>query len=479
MSLNAKKHRIYKGLVVEGIKYDVYYNPNDGQVQLKTPIVGGQGGTKTGGVVVYDSNKDQNSSVEDVIKNNETILKRINKARTDNKDQGKLPNFVTSKDVNKATGDGIGKKIAEEFQTTDQDYYFGAKKAAQYPVDAIYNKSGECQDHLVISQYRYKPPRADSIWGQKSGANAADILTKGLARKSPLDEFLGLVRLPMPNALQDSNNVNWGSDEMNALEAAALNIVQPRAGDLFKTAAGGGLVGGTIGALAGDGVGEGAQAGMGMQVLGTMASKVGLGNLGETVLPTEAVAQILGAAGIETSAEAILARKEGVVPNSNLELLFSGPTLRQFGFVYKLSPRSESEATIVNQILRFFKQGMAARKQSSAAGGLNGGRSYFLGTPNVFRLQYRTSDNEAIKGINRIKTCALTGTSVNYTPEGAFASYEKGQPVSILLSLNFQELEPIYDTDYKQLEGGGVKDERTSDTGEGYRWKIAKDEVGY
>jgi len=120
---------------------------------------------------------------------------------------------------------------------------------------------------------------------------------------------------------------------------------------------------------------------------------------------------------------------------------------------------------------------MAARKQSAASGGLNGGRSYFLGTPNVFRLQYRTSDNEAIKGINRIKTCALTGTSVNYTPEGAFASYEKGQPVSILLSLNFQELEPIYDTDYKFEKGDGERGD--SDSGEGYRWKIREDEVGY
>ena len=77
-------------------------------------------------------------------------------------------------------------------------------------------------------------------------------------------------------------------------------------------------------------------------------------------------------------------------------------------------------------------------------------------------------------------TCALTGTSVNYTPEGAFASYDRGQPVSVLLSLNFQELEPIYDTDYKftgaDNQGGGA---RESDTGEGYRWKIASEEVGY
>ena len=95
-------------------------------------------------------------------------------------------------------------------------------------------------------------------------------------------------------------------------------------------------------------------------------------------------------------------------------------------------------------------------------------------------MQYRTTEDEAIKGLNRIKTCALTGTSVNYTPEGAFASYDRGQPVSVLLSLNFQELEPIYDTDYKFTgapnQGGGV---REGDTGEGYRWKIDPEEVGY
>ena len=176
------------------------------------------------------------------------------------------------------------------------------------------------------------------------------------------------------------------------------------------------------------------------------------GDINNSILRPELQSRILSTLGIETSAEAILARKEGVVPNSNLELLFSGPTLRQFSFVYKMSPRSKPEASIVNQILRFFKQGMAAKKLLSTAGDADG-RSYFLGTPNVFRLQYRTTEDEAVKGLNRIKTCALTGTSVNYTPEGAFASYDKGQPVSVLLSLNFQELEPIYDTDYKYKGG--------------------------
>ena len=284
----------------------------------------------------------------------------------------------------------------------------------------------------------------------------------------------------MPNAIQDSNNVAWGEDTVNALEAAALNTVQPRLADILKSGGTGAAAG--IADLLLGGSGSAGSSAMATQVLGRIGSgAISEGNFGSTVLAPEAVARILGAAGIETSAEAILARKEGVVPNSNLELLFSGPTLRQFAFVYKMSPRSREEARTVNQILRFFKQGMAAKKLLSTAGDADG-RSYFLGTPNVFRLQYRTTEDEAVKGLNRIKTCALTGTSVNYTPEGTFASYDKGQPVSVLLSLNFQELEPIYDTDYKFTgagdQGGGARADR-DDTDEGYRWKIKTDEVGY
>ena len=328
----------------------------------------------------------------------------------------------------------------------------------------------------MISQYRYKPPRAKDIWGPDK-SSVSDLLTKGLARSSPLDEFLGLVRMPMPNAIQDSNNVAWGEDTVNALEAAALS------------AAGGGFSDDILAAVAGAGLGfasgsdplESAQGMIAANLVRKALTDGSLkaGDLNSSILRPELQSRILATLGIETSAEAILARKEGVVPNSNLELLFSGPTLRQFSFVYKMSPRSKPEASIVNQILRFFKQGMSARKQNAKGGGeLAGGRSYFLGTPNVFRLQYRTDENEAIKGLNRIKTCALTGTSVNYTPEGAFASYEKGQPVSVLLTLAFQELEPIYDTDYKFTDGDGARADR-DDTDEGYRWKIRPEEVGY
>ena len=477
--------KVKNNLTINGVEYDVWYNPDDGTTQVRTDV----GTFNKQGDLVWDSvtgptnPNDLNSSFINAIKGDDKTVKNISNLKK-SEEFGVLPGFLSNRDVDLSGVDGVlSQNVAEMYETTNsiygKDEYFDGKKSAQYPLDALYkreNGSNDTQDHLVISQYRYKPPRADDIWGK---GNIATIITQGIARNSPLDEFLGLVKMPMPNAIQDSNNVAWGEDTVNALEAAALNTVQPKLADILKSGGTGAAAAITDLILGGSGSAGGSA--MAAQVLG----RIGLGamttpggNFGSTILAPEAVARILGAAGIETSAEAILARKEGVVPNSNLELLFSGPTLRQFAFVYKMSPRSREEARTVNQILRFFKQGMAAKKLLSTAGD-ESGRSYFLGTPNVFRLQYRTTEDEAVKGLNRIKTCALTGTSVNYTPEGAFASYDKGQPVSVLLSLNFQELEPIYDTDYKfkgASQGPGARDD---DTGEGYRWRIDPEEVGY
>ena len=96
---------------------------------------------------------------------------------------------------------------------------------------------------------------------------------------------------------------------------------------------------------------------------------------------------------------------------------------------------------------------MAAKKSNDTK---SGGASYFLGTPNVFDIHFKTgrSDSDFYEildrndSVMRIKDCALTGVTVDYTPEGMWSAYEKGQPTSISLSLRFQELEPIFDTDY-------------------------------
>ena len=348
----------------------------------------------------------------------------------------------------------------------DLPFKFGAvddviekmKNPLNYPEDALYDKT---QDHLSIAQYRYTPPRSNDIFG-----DALKTLQKGSKRISPLKKLLGMVNLPMPNNITDSNNVSWADDNMNNLSAALTSYVAENAV----------LTG--LGALALN-AGAGAAGVGGAQTASLIAALKKMGALDnqstemKTLLGGSINSRILSMLGVSVSPESILARGYGIVPNSNLELLFNAPTLREFTFQYRMSPRSNREAKIVNNIIRFFKQGMAAKKQN----GRSGAQSYFLGTPNVFQLQYKTTGGKTIKGVNRIKTCALTGFAMNYAADGNWAAYDDGQPVSVIMNMSFKELEPVYDTDYQEDIFDGRK--FTGKDGSGDLYPITPDEVGY
>ncbi len=84
-------------------------------------------------------------------------------------------------------------------------------------------------------------------------------------------------------------------------------------------------------------------------------------------------------------------------------------------------------------------------------------------------MEYR-SKKEPIDGVNKFKTCALTSFSCNYTPEGLWAAYDRGQPVSTIFNMSFDELEPIYDTDYQE---NNIFESRTDLT------SISNNSVGY
>ena len=75
----------------------------------------------------------------------------------------------------------------------------------------------------------------------------------------------------------------------------------------------------------------------------------------------------------------------------------------------------------------------------------------FLGSPNVFRLQYKNR-NRRIKGLNVIKICALTACQIDFTPDGTYQSYDDqdsvSMPVRSTMGLTFNELTPIFKDDY-------------------------------
>ena len=343
----------------------------------------------------------------------------------------------------------------KKLQKTDSILQRLSLRNLKYPIDADY---GNTQDYVQIDQFTYQAVNPSIVFPQKKdpnegafaagGREASNTILNGLDRTSPKNITIGNVRLPMPNQLNDSNNVAWGEDQLNALTAAAATLGAgglQQGIDFFQDIAEGKVKGFDI---LGKLLGGAGKAGEGLiNFLNEAKGKSTSNLLARSVVGSS----LLNLAGFGLSPEAILARGAGVIPNANLELLFNAPALRAFRFDWKMSPRSQEEAIRINNIIRFFKQGMAAKKMS-LDGQVN---SYFLGTPNIFDISFKTSKtNREITNTNhsvlRIKTCACVGAAVNYTPQGMWNAYEKGQPTSCILSLQFKELEPIYSTDYEE-----------------------------
>ena len=144
-------------------------------------------------------------------------------------------------------------------------------------------------------------------------------------------------------------------------------------------------------------------------------------------------------AGVNLSADEVLARSTGKILNPNAELLFQGPVLRDFGFKFLMIARSEDEAEEIRKIIKFFKVGAAPVFSDGPA---------LLGTPNVFQLEYKAGKRR-LNTVNRFNEMALRTITVDYAPDGFWSAYQDSHPVAVVMSLQFSELRPLYRVDHE------------------------------
>lgn len=307
----------------------------------------------------------------------------------------------------------------------DADPYISLK----YPFDALYGKG---QDHISIEQFQYSPPQA----GYLRDAGFIETITGGLQRQTNLKEYLGTAKLPIPNNLQMSNGINWGGQSANPIEMAAFFSAYGAASNMLK---------GNIGSAFGNA----------FTGFGDLMDKVKEGGFkgtepAGTVLSAFLAQYGLGKLGINVDFNQFLARGIGNVVNPNLELLFSGPKLRNFTFQFVFAPNGVEDAAVARKITRFFKQGMSAKRNTKT------GNLLFLGSPNVFRIRYLTDENTVIRGLPRYKICALTTCEMDYSPGAAYQAYADpsagSQPTQMTMTLSFTELTPVYEDDYRNSD---------------------------
>jgi len=287
-----------------------------------------------------------------------------------------------------------------EIKSKDQRTKYGPPEHLRYPNDL------KNQDVITFTMRKYTAPSGLQTDG--AGNSFTGIVNKKEQSGTPL----GTVVLPIQPTIIDDNSVRWNDDSLNPLELAALS--------LSTGAIGGGIDGANAAIQNMTNIIQGAE---GQNI------KKGL---------------LTGAAGAAIGRN-VLARVSGAILNPNIELLFNGPSLRVFNYRFQLSPRSDIETRNIMKIIRFFKQGMAVQRSPE---------NLFLKTPNIFEVKYLLKDAVDHPYINRIKTCALTRCSVDYTPTGSYMTFPDGGMVSYSLNLTFEELEPIYSDDYDKIDGG-------------------------
>ena len=306
----------------------------------------------------------------------------------------------------------------------------------RYPLEAL----TEHTDYLQIDIEEYVPigDKYVSAPGDDNRYVKGNFITNRAGRRSanrlstkPLINA-GTILLPIPSNLSDSNNVQYGDSRLNGLAAVGVQAAE----GVMTTDLTQGLSGtlkqlGEVREKAAKELREGTTAAGALNVL-------------NKALASEAV-NIFGG---NVTINDLLSRSNGEILNPNMELLFNNVTLRNFRFQFKLTPRNEKESEQVKLIIRAFKRNMAAQAQ----GGVVGSGNFFLKTPNVFKLRYRTGRKNH-PFLNRFKQCFLTDMQTTYTGEGVYSTYDDGTPVSMLLDLSFKEIQPIYDIDYDERPG--------------------------
>jgi hypothetical protein len=117
----------------------------------------------------------------------------------------------------------------------------------------------------------------------------------------------------------------------------------------------------------------------------------------------------------------------GEIPNPHPTVFFKGMNLRTFSFTWRLIPLNQEDAVNLKRIIDEMKRKILPKSTGTIL------RYPDFVTP--------IPAGGAAEKIGKYKRCLVRSLSINYTGEGVSAFYYDGHPVSIILTMDFQEVE--------------------------------------
>ena len=283
-------------------------------------------------------------------------------------------------------------------------------------------------DYLMFKFKIYTPPfkaQSTAAGGTYAGYNASALELKD-------DRELPTILMYMPEDVQAEYGTDWGAKSIQNITASILRTVAGNnLNDLF----------GNIQKSASDAMN-------GADIKITKEALKALQDNGQ---------------GEGLGVNDILGSTRGVIVNPNTELLFNGFDLRTFSLNFKMVARNGDEAKDIRDIVTAFKMAMLPRLDERKSANdqdkftdvgpddkqINGvDRTSFIGVPDLVEIKVMQGSSEH-PFISQWKPCAITSLNVNYTADGAYATYEDGEPVAVTMSLGLSEIKLIYREDIR------------------------------
>lgn len=293
----------------------------------------------------------------------------------------------------------------------------GAKKAGGKLKDYTYPNDLPENTRFVLSFYSYEYGRS----------------------KGRISQLKGIVNLPIPTKMVDSQGISYNEAEIGivgGLLAKSAGELLNNTGNAFfeegPRAAGKtlvdtirGLAEGAMDTISGGSVSDNVMAVIGAGNALKFVNK-DMGNLASTVAGT--AGNILGK-----------------VPNPHLVYYFKGVALKEYTFNWTLYPRSQSEASTIQNMVKFIKQSILP---SNTFGGL------LLTYPDEAHIHVMS---EGELNFMKFKPAMIKTAAIDFTPNG-LSIMEDGKPAGVTLSITFHETDIWTREDYNsQVEtGSGV-----------------------
>lgn len=157
-------------------------------------------------------------------------------------------------------------------------------------------------------------------------------------------------------------------------------------------------------------------------------------------------ARTLGADSIATNIE--FANKQIMNPRTNSA--FSGNTLRNFQFDFKMIGKSKAEVQTIDAIQRTFREMVYAEKYNKTS-------SFMLKYPPKWIIRFVDSQENELKYIPKIFSCYLTGVNTVINPSANTFRTDLS-PYEIDMSLQFQETKVLTRDEIISLEEDGNRE---------------------